>query len=1033
MKIAKEKTGARLVLLFIATALVVLVLATSAWFVYRNMDEATGRVLHVQSVLHMISSIRADSLQIELYSQRYLLTADNKSLDSRNTAISRRETRMSELAQLIINSVIQQQYWTELRQLADERLTMMRTIQTLSATEGIQAARSYATGAPLEETRADLMIILDKMEQEENQQYKQFNTFAQLARRFMVVAEILFVVILLSLIWVSLIIISRQLKVSQRNIRLIVDGAKDYAIILLDPVGNVMDWNEGARRLGGYVAEEIIGQSFTRFYPPEDVAAGKPAHLLAQAEQEDRCVDQSWRVRKDGTCFFADVTISAIRAENGALLGFSNVTRDITEQKAAESRIALDYEQQNKLHELLVLCLKNDALDSMLQSFLDCLLQTSWLHQIPNAGIFLIDPEKQALGLVAKHLLDPSIVTDCTCVKIDQNYVPSHAGMADHSHYILPLLANGIQLGVLMLCLPTEFHRNLAMDQFMASVADILASVISRKQSELALEAHQANLEQMVLLRTAELEQARNEAERLSRVKDTFLATMSHEIRTPMNALLGMLELLTLHPLDAEQTRLLGVAQQAGKTLLRIIDDILDFSKIEAGKLMIQPEPTSITELVELTAAFFMPVASSQGLLLVYTIDPHISPAVMADRLRLRQILNNLVSNAIKFTEHGQVEIKAQLMNSRLGMNRVCLSVTDTGLGIDKDTQTRLFQPFSQASAETTRRYGGSGLGLAICRRLAELMQGNLELVSAPGHGSTFSLTLELPVIDAELLRISQQAGKSVAQPERQTPPSPETALTTGQLVLLVDDHATNRDVLETQLRLLGYASHQASTSGDALRMWKATRYGLLITDCHMPDMDGYQLASEIRRQEQESGRPHMPILAWTANAMREAAEECVAAGMDDILVKPADLQTLKAKLQALLPLPHAPNISVAASGTDEAMHIRTDVLDTKVLRELSGGDRAIEIRLLQRFSATNELDIEALAKAITAHDASATRQLAHRIKGAARTVGARDYATACEALEQAAKNTDWPGITSSWEHVMLSRSALETVISKET
>jgi PAS domain S-box-containing protein len=580
--------------------------------------------------------------------------------------------------------------------------------------------------------------------------------------------------------------------------------------------------------------------------------------------------------------------------------------------------------------------------------------------------------------------------------------------------------------------IPVEYwsHPIVADGEVTGAIATFI-DITERKQAQAALLQMNETLEQKVVERTAELEQARHEADDANRAKSAFLSTMSHEIRTPMNALLGILELLALDKINSEQQRMLAMAESSGKSLLRIIDDILDFSKIEAGKLDIHPEPTAVTELIELTAQFFMPVARSKGLPLVYSTSPEISPALLADRLRLRQILNNFVSNAIKFTEQGQVEIRAELVAHLPGADRIRISVADTGVGISAETQSRLFQPFSQADTETTRRYGGSGLGLVICQRLSEMMGGRIELDSAPGKGTTLRLTLDLPVIDIELLQTAEATARtSVAAFQTNRAPSVAEARAAGTLVLLVDDHVTNREVLTEQLRILGYASEQAATSGEALLKWQCGTYALLITDCHMPDMDGYQLTRKIRQQEAETGRRRMPILAWTANAMQDVADTCAAAGMDDILIKPASLSALKEKLGRLLPLPSMPGDAEAQTtrpipqlGTPEK------VLDRAILRELSGGDAAMERKILLRFRTANQPDGEALGVAVAARDAKAVAHLAHRIKGAARMIGAAEYALACEILEQAGKSQDWPAVDVAQQRLDAALARLDRVI----
>ncbi|HEX2545998.1 MAG TPA: MHYT domain-containing protein [Ramlibacter sp.] len=400
-------------------------------------------------------------------------------------------------------------------------------------------------------------------------------------------------------------------------------------------------------------------------------------------------------------------------------------------------------------------------------------------------------------------------------------------------------------------------------------------------------------------------ELAKQEANAANEAKSTFLATMSHEIRTPMNGLLGMLEMLSLTKLDASQRSTLRVARESGKSLLRIIDDILDLSKIEANRMDIRPEPTRVRHLVEEVRDAFMANASSKGLVLSCRIDPRISPALMVDGLRLRQILGNLVSNAIKFTQRGEVYITADLMERAAGRDRLRFYVKDTGVGISPEDQRKLFTPYTQADLGSSRRHGGTGLGLAISRRLAELMGGSIDMVSEPGNGTTMILDVTFGMADPAMLpALERPEGHAAMSPAPVSEPAPLVEHEPGKpLVLVVDDHATNRLLLASQVTALGYSVESAGNGAEALALWKTGRFSLVLTDCNMPVMSGYDLARSIR--DLESARPgaRCPIVACTANAMNDEVDHCAEAGMDAYLVKPMDLGTLMDELTRWLPL----------------------------------------------------------------------------------------------------------------------------------
>jgi len=669
----------------------------------------------------------------------------------------------------------------------------------------------------------------------------------------------------------------------------------------------------------------------------------------------------------------------------------------------------------------------------------------------------------------------------------------------------------------------------------------IAVDVTRQKLAETEILDLNAHLEQRVAERTVELEQARNEANIANQAKSSFLATMSHEIRTPMNGIVGMVDVLAHGRLSEHQGEAVRVIRESAFALLQLLEDLLDFSKIEAGRLDMERMPVSIADLAEAVCEALTPVADSKDVDVFLRISPAGPAKVWSDPVRLRQILYNLLGNAIKFSggraKRGRVELRVEVASE--APLRVRFQVIDDGIGMSQDTQLHLFESFRQAEPSTTRRFGGSGLGLAICKRLVELMGGHIVVESTQWLGSSFTVELPLdpvegstsasladlcgldfvlvpgPCLDVENVRAClERAGGSThvvgsgadavalcaempspvvvhaaiddadrdtwlglfarlpkvrhlllsrgrRRVARVTGPnvvvidgnsmrrrsllhaaavaagraSPETGYQTdissltdtaitvptvpearmqGRLILIAEDDSSNQKVLLRQLALLGYAAEVANDGLEALHLWRGGGHALLLTDLHMPGLDGYGLTSAIRHEE--GGRRHIPILALTANAMHGEASRALSAGLDEYLTKPMQLSVLREVMDKWLPLERAPTrgeqLPVAARGDGPR-----PVLDIAVLRNIVGDAPDTLREVLVDYEQSARTALVALDAALAVDDLAAVGKIAHRLTSASRTVGALPVGDLCSKLENACRLADRTGVAQTMAH----------------
>jgi len=590
-----------------------------------------------------------------------------------------------------------------------------------------------------------------------------------------------------------------------------------------------------------------------------------------------------------------------------------------------------------------------------------------------------------------------------------------------------------------------------------ALYALLALGLIAHRLRKLHLERkHQARererLEAEVAARTHELSESNRQLADAARAKSDFLNRMSHELRTPMNGVVGMTELLARTPQSATQARLTQTIRSSAQVLLRIVNDLLDLSRAQAGKVALEALPIDLDRILDECASLFSGTTQAKGIRLKVRPPAPDRRApegrtLIGDPFRIRQIVMNLVGNAVKFTEHGEITVQADVEMANADRPTVHITVSDTGIGMDAATLEKIFQPFTQADESTSRRFGGSGLGLAICRELAQLMGGRITVESTPGTGSTFHVLLPLD--------LSAAPAASAAAP-RQTTSDAASAATgaIGGHVLVVEDEPVNATVAQGYLEALGCTSVWAKDGAEALARSATERFDLILMDINMPAFDGYETARLMRERTAGTAR-RVPIIALTAHAPSLVRERCEAAGMDGVLSKPYTLEDCENLLRRWIPRDREPRLTPQASGgapiPETATAPREDTgsaeeqrpippaeglakLDDATVVRLRGtgapGRPTLYSRLVELFRTGSSAALDELQAALRHGDLTAARATCHKLKSSAANVGAMAFSEDVRRLEQlcAAGNA-----SAAWSVFERLRSAHPALISELT
>ncbi len=809
----------------------------------------------------------------------------------------------------------------------------------------------------------------------------------------------------------------------QRDFALQIMNTMGQGLAVTDLQGGFDYVNPAFAAILGYPQAALLGATLFELMPAGERAVIERATTAMQEDATTQVVETRF-VHAGGSMIYALVTLAPL-VEEGKRSGYIWVVTDLTERKQMENTLRKNAESMQALYNI------SSSQDLTFAGKVQALLVMGCQHFEMESGLFthlrndLLEVVEafSPRGIWARGVTLPLKQSLCSEVlssgrvlalpTLEGTPLAQHLGAINfdiRSYLGTPLSVGGEMYGSLSFS-SSQARRHPftpADTEFLRLMAQWVAYEMEREQYLHQLRVSTEEIER----KNVQLAQARDQALTASRLKSEFLATMSHEIRTPMNAVIGMSELLLETQLSEEQREYAQITRESGELLLTLINDILDFSKIEAGKLSLEAIEFNPAEVVRGSLTMFAARARQKQIDLLGDLADDLPAQVVGDPLRLRQVLLNLLGNAIKFTQQGYVKVGMQLLAEDADSYTLRLNVQDTGIGIAPHARQRLFQSFSQADGSTTRRYGGTGLGLAISRRLVEMMGGTIDFESQEGKGSNFWFTVRLVKRLEEAVRVvgGETNGLRVALEEEVAADALEPVLS-GGLVLLAEDNPANQRLVTIQLQKLGYRAEIVTTGAQAVEavLNSPGQYVAVLMDYQMPEMDGLQATRLIRLSEQGTVQ-HLPVIAMTANVTSEDREVALQVGMDDYLGKPVGMVGLRRVLARW---------TGAAEGQPVEPQPRPDGSDAVLDETMLEGIRSLQVEgeadflteLIEMYLSDSAQTVAGLRVSAEEQNWPEVARLAHLLKGSSMNLGALSLPERCGELEEMAKKKILSGV----------------------